>query len=168
MESVIDSVSINHLLRKPKKAGADKGIRLTCLDEFITSGALVIILDADRGVQSEWESTCSQDAIRTLITYWAESGGIRIVEKVPSLKNTCNRELRKLGFDGPMDKYFLRLAVASNDKNLVSDDSDFWSPGRPKRRGDVSAPVAAYIRNVLGVKLMLLGDLISCCETSQS
>lgn len=161
MQTVIDSVCMNHLLRQPLGAReSEQTIELTCLDRHIRAGVLTIVIDAEGKVISEWIDTCGDEDLKTVVSFWGELNGFIHVEDIPAINRDIGKKLRQLGFDGTFDKFLLRLAAASTEKNITSDDSDFWAPRQPRSRGDSSAVVCRCLREDLGVTVMLLGQLI--------
>jgi hypothetical protein len=160
MEIILDTVSLQHLLRPASRRPGARQARLrleTSLDPILRTGALVLVMDSDGGLLGEWLTTCGREYVQVLITRW--STYISLVERPPNLSRNLSRKLRQLGFSDTIDKLILRLAVQTNDHYIVSDDSDFWDPLHVSAKGKVNAPVAKYIRDEFGVTVMLLGQL---------
>ncbi len=163
MEAALDTVSLQHLLRTPKKqrqsnlGGGNLG---TSLDPFLKAGGLRLVVDTGGALIDEWRRTCGHELVAVFLNRWEPLGVIVPIPAVPPLEYQLSRRLRKLGFHGTIDKLVLRLGVASRDKTVVSDDSDFWDPSTPERRGDPSAPVALLCQAELDVTILLLGALI--------
>ena len=110
---VIDSVSLNHLLRKPKRAQSSPrrkspGLK-TSLDNHLQIGTLRICLDSKDILKSEWEQTCGIEAIHILINHWSDLQGIILISKIPTLGTAVSRKLRRLGFTDTIDKFILKL-----------------------------------------------------------
>jgi hypothetical protein len=166
VQTVIDSVSMQHLTRPPKLPNKSKRAtppRENRLDEPLRLRKIKLALDASLGLVSEWEKTCGPD-IKVLVARWGEQGGIILVQNPRSPKPSIVRRLQLLGFGrDTIDKLILRIALGTNDRTIVSDDSDFWDPTRPndnRVKGDANAPVARLCREELGVTILLLGMLI--------
>jgi len=153
---VIDTVSLQHLLRPPKRSG--KALPETALDDHLLSGAIQLALDRSRGLLSEWERTCGTEVIAVVINRWER--GIVFIATVKTLSPSVNKRLRQLGFKDPIDRLVLRIACTC-DKIAVSNDSDFWDPRDSRSLGNYNAPVARYMREELGVQVLLLAGLLN-------
>lgn len=114
---------------------------------------------------SEWEQTCSREAVAALLPIWEAWGGIVYVNQIASLPVGATKCLRRLGFTGTVDKFILRLALALRDHNVVTEDCDFWDPRDVRGKGNRRAPVAHYCRTELGVSVWLLGRFIAQMTT---
>ena len=165
MQVVIDTVSIKHLLRKPKKIKSRRRQARhsyrTSLDKFLSNRALRVVLDKSNNVQSEWEKTCGIENIRVLITHWGELGGIQLTDRIGNLPTAVSNELRRFGFVDTMDKFLLRLSLGTNTRSLISDDPDFWDPSNVASKGNANAVVAKLCKDRLDVTIMLLRQLIA-------
>ncbi len=158
MQVVVDSVSMNHVVRPPPKKSGTQFVN--CLDNPIKDGRLKIALDAARGLQSEWENSCGTELIKILVIKWADLNGIVWIRELRPLGGTIVKQLKNLGFkDQPIDKLVLKLARETNDHIIVSNDSDFWDPSRKKPVGDPTGCVADLLLEKLGIEVMLLATL---------
>ena len=164
MEIVLDSVSLKHLLRKPRPIRQRRRLHSyfgqTNLDEHIRQGNLFIALDTTNVLMNEWERTCGEEEIRVLITNWHDLNGLRLFGHIPSLDCAVKRTLRHLGLSGTVDFFLVRLTNATGERNLVSDDHNFWEPGNTASKGNDRAPVAAFLSGELGIRTLLLGQLM--------
>lgn len=168
IEAVIDSVTMNSAVTPPKPSR--KSSRPTKdpgnpLEDPIKRRKLKLALDASKGLQSEWEKTCGQPAIRAFVIHCEQYDGIHLIQHPVSPGSAAYKQLRFLGFGADtVDKLILRIALATNDRVIVSDESDFWDPKKPNDRqirGQKNAPVARYCRENLGVTILLLRMLIA-------
>lgn len=158
MQVVVDTVSMNHVVRLPKRSGSHFA---NILDQPIKGGRLKIALDAARGLQSEWEDSCGTELIKTLVIKWADLNGIVWIRELRPLGGTIVKQLKKLGFkDQPIDKLVLKLARETNDHIIVSNDSDFWDPRDTNSPGNKNAPVAQFCKRSLGIEIILLKSLL--------
>lgn len=168
MQVVIDSESMQALTRQPKLSGKSKLSKPryeTSLDRPMSLGRIVVVLDSPGGILSEWIRTCDPEFIKVLVTRWEELRGILFMRNPPSLDHAVSGRLRRLGFgNDTIDKLILRLAVITKDQVVVSDDSDFWDPTKPKNdprvKGNRNSPVARLCREELGVTILLLKMLM--------
>ncbi|MDQ3819083.1 MAG: hypothetical protein M3362_15595 [Acidobacteriota bacterium] len=170
MQTVIDSVSMLHLTRPPKRPGKSRGgatAPRNRLDEPLKLQKITLALDASLGLVSEWEKTCGPD-IKVLVAHWGEQGGILLIQNPRNPQQAIRRRLQILGFgQDTVDKLILRIALGTRDRVIVSDDSDFWDPKKRndnRVKGDPNAPVARLCREELGVTILLLGMLIDRLE----
>ena len=136
MQVVIDTVSIQHLLRGIKPS-ARRGRKTppTALDKPIKQHKLALYIDTDGGLVDEWEQTCGTDTIQVLITYWASFGAVKSVIPKP-IERSYSRKLSQLGFVDTIDRLILRIALATTDRRVISDDPDFWDPADKSRKGN--------------------------------
>jgi len=167
MQVVIDTVCIHHLTRPSKPSYKLKNEATftklkTPLDKPLRLRKLSLAVDIEGGLVDEWKRTCGEEYIEALIIKWADLDGIDPVDPAPSIGYPHTRALKQFGFSGTVDKLILRIALVTNDKNVVSDDSDFWDPAQPTKRGSPSACVAQYCNNNLGITIMLLSTLLRC------
>ena len=154
MKVVLDTVSLNQLLLDHSRAA------LTSLVEpSLKSGALAFVVDRDQALIHEWCRTCGWELVQVLVARWEPMGGFIVPEDVPALERTVARRLRRLGFTGTIDKLVLRLAVATPESRIVSEDGDFWDPDSA-RRGDPAGRIATLLRDQLNVVVMLLAGLL--------
>ena len=166
MQVVVDSVSMNHVVRSPKKSGTRFA---TCLDKPIKDGRLTIALDAARGLQSEWENSCGPELIKRLVIKWKDLNGIVSIRNVRPLGGTVVKHLKSFGFkDKAIDKLVLKLARETNDHIVVSDDSDFWDPRDPRSPGNTNAPVARFCKRSLDIEIILLKSLLGRLRKSDA
>ena len=164
MEVVLDTVSLNHLLRSPKShrpAGTGSPVYTTALDHPLRVRALTLLLDSSRALLTQWCDTCGYELVMALITKWDSYSSVRIITDPPRIGHHCLKRLRGLGFDNPIDRLVVRICLASTDRTVVSDDSDFWDPAHPGARGSPQAPVALVLRSELDVTVVILASLLS-------
>ena len=158
MQVVVDSVSMNHVVRSPKKSGPHF---VTCLDKPIKDGRLTIALDTASGLQSEWAKPCGIELIKSLVIKWDDLNGIVWIRNLQSLGGAVVKQLKSLGFkDKTIDKLILKLARETKDHIVVSEDSDFWDPRDTNSPGHENAPVARFCRESLGIEIILLKFLL--------
>ena len=166
--AVIDSVTMNSAFTPPKpsrRAGRGPNSPRNPLEEPIRLRKLKLALDVSKGLQSEWERTCGQQAIRAFVIYCEQYDGIHPIQDPVSPGSAAFKQLRFLGFGSDtVDKLILKIALATTDRLIVSDESDFWDPKKPNDRhirGQKNAPVARYCRENLQVTVWLLRMLIA-------
>ncbi len=167
MEAVIDSVTLNHLLREPKcvKDKIQKRMRFgTCLDIYMASNKLIFMVDQNRSLIHEWERTCGPEMVAVIINKWEAIGGIMIVKKISKLRPHTSKKLRSFGFNGTIDKLILKIALSRNNSIIVSDDNDFWDPKRTDQCGKINAPIPLFCKNELNIVIMLLSMLIKALK----
>lgn len=162
----LDSVSLKRLLRYPKQVN-----RITVNDElgidklmnFVISKKLYLVLDYDGGIEGEWSQTCGVEIVRQIIIKLSDHKGLEYLApgKITSI---IMKRLRIMGFNGTGDKLMLRVAVASQDKTIVSDDSDFWNPADTNSPGDENAIVCKFCGDNLDVKVIVLFTLFMILE----
>jgi hypothetical protein len=113
---------------------------------------------------SEWERTCGP-AVKAFVIYCEQYGGIRLIENVGSPGSAASRQLRRLGFgDDAIDKLIVKIALATEDRIIVSGESDFWDPKKPNNRqipGQANAPVARFFREQLEITVLTLKMLLA-------
>ena len=161
MEAALDSVVVNHLLRK--RRGSRSPGTSTRLDAFMRNKLLRVGIDRDQAVVTEWETVAGPEAVRQLMIHWNDLGGVRVVIPIRSLPRIVAQRLRQLGFQDTIDKLLLRIAVQLADRVVVSQDSDFWDPSLQGRRcpvGESRAPVPTLCRMELNVTILSLPQLI--------
>jgi hypothetical protein len=164
MEVVLDTVSLQHLLRAPKL----KSVKYshisrvqTPLDIPMQKGRLHLAVDANGALINEWELTCGAELIQVIVTRWDEFRVFTVINHVPKINRTISKKLRMLGFQDSIDKLVLRLGLVAKDHVVISEDSDFWDPSSPSSRGNSNAPVALLCKDQLGITIMLLKSLIN-------
>ena len=173
MEIVLDTVCLKKLILRPKQSRR-RGIHAsarklaTAIDAQLRRKEVIVALDEKGGILDEWQSTCGRDSVQNIISYWG--GELSSIKYVTPTKygRSHGQRLRTMGFgcnNGTVDKLILRVALSLSDKNIVSNDSDFWNP---KKRGikagavgNNNAPVAKYCRENLGVTVMTLRTLVN-------
>ncbi|TNE59196.1 MAG: hypothetical protein EP340_03375 [Alphaproteobacteria bacterium] len=161
IETVLDTVSLQHLLRKPKrKNGNSPDKEITSIDPLVAAGKLRLVLDMEAALVSEWTDTCDAEVVKILISFWEQHGGIKFIDVSTKVDRQVGRKLRQFGFTDTMDKHILRLTLSTDQKRLTSDDSDFWDPSKPGQVGDMNSPVAKLLSTQLGVKLRFLKTLM--------
>jgi hypothetical protein len=131
-------------------------------------GKITLAVDSQRGLISQWQETCGIEVIKVLITRWEGLGGIFVIENpLRRPKPAISKRLRILcfGLKSPIDTLILRLALTTADRIIVSEDSDFWDPTKPKNDsrvlGNPNAPVARLCWEELGVTILLLRMLMT-------
>jgi hypothetical protein len=164
IEAVIDSVTLNSAFQPPKpsrKSARDRRNAVNPLDKPISLRKLKLALDADNGLQSEWVRTCGLPAVKAFVVHCEQYDGIRLIKVLGTPGPAATKQLKFLGFgNNTVDKLILRIALATKDRIIVSDDSDFWDPTKPndrKIRGQKNAPVARCRRSFKSVYYSELG-----------
>lgn len=162
-KAVIDSVAVNHLLRTPKRKKRRIVPHLIPLAEFMRADTLTFMVDPDRGIIDEWSNTASPEAVAQLVIQWEALGGLRVVRKLGKLDAADSKKLRLMGFDDTIDKLILKVALATDDKIIVSEDGDFWDPKKPGRAsvGKNDAPVCKFLHRVMGVDVNTLVGFVN-------
>ena len=163
MQAVIDSVSIQHLLRHLKLSKISRRkdyheIFETSLDPHLKEGRLSLAIDEDGGLIDQWKRTCGDEYIQVLITRWEGLSALIPINPIPKLPLPISRQL---SFMGPIDRLVLRISMATTDRTVVSEDSHFWDPACPNKRGDPNACIAKLCRERLAITVLLLGMLLN-------
>jgi hypothetical protein len=86
---------------------------------------------------SEWERTCGP-AVKAFVIYCEQYDAI--------------------------DKLIVKIALATEDRIIVSGESDFWDPKKPNNRqipGQANAPVARFFREQLEITVLTLKMLLA-------
>jgi hypothetical protein len=168
IEAVIDSVTLNSAFQPPKrshKSPRTKRKAVNPLEKPISDRRLRLALDEDLGLRSEWEKTCGRRAVKDFMIYCEQFNGIQLIKTLVSPASSASKKLKLMGFGhNTVDKLILRIALATQNPIIVSDDSDFWDPTKPndrRVRGDKNAPVARFCRTELGVTILLLKMLLA-------
>lgn len=159
MEIILDTASLQHLLRNPQERPGRDSYE-TALDTPMRKQKLILVLDRVGGLQGEWIETCGEEIIAVLINKWEELRAISFVDTPPKIHHHLTKKLKHLGFNDTIDKLILRLAAKTKDKTVVSDDNDFWDPKSLKERGNRNALVARVCREELGITITLLAPLL--------
>ena len=161
MEAVLDTVSLQHMLRNTKlnKVKSEFQIK-TCLDSFLKTKMLVLAFDDQKGLVSEWGKTCGFETISVIITKWEEIDAIIFFDKLPKINVSIRKKLRHMGFIDTIDKLILRISLATNDKIVISDDNHFWDPSSTSGKGNQNAPVTKLCKEELEIKITLLIPLM--------
>ena len=159
---VLDTVSLCHLLRTPRrvKPRDRKASFETALDRPMEEEKLSLALDTTGGLVSEWQQTCGEDVVGVVLTRWVDLNAILYIDKPSKLGTAITKKLRQLGFDDTIDKLILRIAGSTVQRTVVSDDNDFWDPRSTKLRGNRNARVAKFCREELNIVIMLVGPLL--------
>jgi hypothetical protein len=167
IEAVIDSVTMNVAVRPPKpsrKSARSQKEVINPLEKPIKLRKLTLALDASKGLVSEWERTCGP-AIKAFVVYCEQYGGIHLIQNPVSPGSAATKQLKFLGFGAnTIDKLILKIALATEDRIIVSGESDFWDPKKPNDHdipGQPNAPVARFCRERLEVTILLLRMLMA-------
>lgn len=159
MDIVLDSDSLNHLLRCPRKSGRRTQPSIeTAIDRFVAAGQLRLAVDPQRALIDEWGETCDAEIVQVLITQWEP--GIVPVDGIGKFSKMQSKRLRAWGFDGGTDKLIVKIAIVTSDHVIVSEDSDFWDPKKKANFKNKNAPVARFLREEFGITIWLLGMLM--------
>lgn len=161
MEVVLDSDTLNHQLRqnRPSKKSPRGTRHRSILERRLDDGTLRLVVDDLRGgLVSQWEDTCGRSHVRVFVVHWLDRG--RFTIKIPKgLPQGFYKLLCDEGFkDDAIDKLILKLAYATSDKTVISDDSDFWRPGVPREKGNRNAPIPRLCRDHLSVTIRLIAS----------
>ncbi len=159
MEVVVDTVSIQHLLRSLKlsKTSKEKEYYETSLDRPLKEGKCILVVDEDGSLIDEWGQTCGREHIQVLITHWESFAALVSINPVSKIPPPISR---RLSFMTSIDRLVLRIGMATSDRIVVSDDSHFWDPVCPGKRGDPNACIAKLCYERLSITVLLLGMLI--------
>ncbi len=165
MQVVLDSDALHNALiplklSKIKRRKDLSNLITTPLDKPLQQGRLVLVVDDGGGLIGEWSETCGPEYIEILLIQWEPFGAVNQIRPEGSIGFPASRQLKQLGFNGPIDRLILRIALATTDKIVTSEDSDFWDPRQPRQKGNPNAPVAQICRQSLGITVLLLGKLL--------
>ena len=152
MEIVLDTVSLHKSITEWD---------VNPLTSHIINKKLRVVVDKDGDIIDEWEDTCGREIIQQLIITWQPVNGIIIIRRPPALPLTARRKLREFGFIDTIDKLILRVAYATVEKKIVSDDSDFWDPSDTTSPGNKRAKIAKYLKDHLNINLFILDEIVS-------
>jgi hypothetical protein len=168
IEVVLDSVTLSSALNSPKPSRKSAGVTrdaVNPLDKPISDRRLRLALDEDNGLRSEWVKTCGLPAVQAFVIHCEQYDGIQLIKTPVSPGPAAYKKLRVLGFgNDAVDKLILRIALATEDRIIVSDDSDFWDPTKPndkQSKGQKNAPVARFCKDTLRVTILLMKMLLS-------
>jgi len=146
-QTVIDTNVMVSISRAPTSPPNDQ------LTAAVERRQLLVCVDADRGIVSEWEQTARREVVRQLIIHWQQYKGFQAVALTQTLPVAVTRTLPRLGFKDTGDKLVLRTAYNTRDRHIVTNDRDFWDPNDRDSLGKADAPVARLCREQLGVKI---------------
>lgn len=163
MDAVFDTVSVKQLVNCISRDSLT-----TSIDAFLRERILQLRVDADGALIDEWARSCGLTIIQPLVSQWNDWGAVVVTRPVTKLPTPVRGKLRKLGFTQTIDKLVLRIALASTDKRVVSEDSDFWDPADVKSPGNHRAVVATICRDCLGITVLILSMLIAELEGSET
>jgi len=90
---------------------------------------------------------------------WTDLGGLHYLRSQPSLPPQLRRRLTQLGFSDTIDRLIVAIALCTTDRHIVSEDSDFWDPRDPGRKGDPRAPVATLLDRDATISVRTLQEL---------
>jgi hypothetical protein len=136
----------------------------TSLDKHISGGLIIVVVDKVGGLVGEWSDTCGWDTIQVLISHWEYLKGFKYTKPAKNIGRRVSKLLRLAGFSDGIDRLIVRIALATIDRTVISDESDFWEPKEPdnrKHKGDPNSPVARLLCEELGIKVLLLGSLLA-------
>lgn len=163
---VLDSDSLNHLLRHPAKFRLGKELRYgTSLDIHIAESRVKLAIDGSRALVDEWQRTNEPEAVKVALTKWEGRGGIHPIDRLGKWDTAQSRFLKNAGFTDTGDKLVLRIALGAPNRTIVSDDSDFWDPQNKKNFGNKNAPVRKFLREQLQVTVFVLGTFMQIAPT---
>lgn len=151
-EVVLDANVINSISRKPTTPPND------AITKAVEKRKLRIVVDDAQGISDEWTRTANRDVVKQLIVHWQQYKGWGLVKPV-TLPKKVTRALQTLAFKDVIDKLIVRTASATFDKQIVTNDPDFWDPLSDKKQeciDDASAPVAKLLREELDVTVSSL------------
>jgi len=165
MEVVLDSAAVQHLLRsirtsRLRRSAAAYGLIVTSIDKPLEQKRLTLAIDRCRALVDEWADTCGEETIKLLIIKWDGLGALNPVLPVRSIGHPASRRLSQMGFTDAIDRLIIRVALATSDPTVVSEDSDFWDPSNLQQKGNPRACVASLCSRHLGVTVLLLGQLL--------
>lgn len=158
---VLDSDSLNHLLRHPARVRLGKEVRYrTSLDVHIAASRVKLAMDGQRALVDEWQRSCDPEAVKVAVTEWESRGGIHPIERLGRLSSAHSKFLRLAGFTDTGDKLVLKIALVAPNRTIVSEDSDFWDPANDENFGNRNAPVRQFLRERLDVNVFILGTFM--------
>jgi hypothetical protein len=166
MQIVIDTVCIAKLIKNigPIRDGGKKikpEILGTPLDIYLMKGQVIVLLDNVEGLKGEWENTCGKEYIEEILTQWNDNyKSVVKIEPVRSIGYPHSKKLKMLGFKDNIDRLVIRIALSANERNIISDDPDFWDPNDKNVKGDPNACVAKLCRESLGITNWLLDNFL--------
>lgn len=162
MDIVLDSVTLNHLLRfrRPRHRRSANRASDTVLDPHLRSRRLALAIDIDGGLTDEWGRTCGPELVRVLLARWEGMSAFAPVEPANAIPLPISKRLRQEGLRGTIDKLVIRIALSSQDHTVVSDDGHFWCPGNSAMKGDPNAPISRICFIDLGIEVILLATLL--------
>lgn len=149
-QMVIDTNVMVSISRAPTLPPNDR------LTAAVERRKILVCVDADRGIVSEWEKTAKREVVQQLIIHWQQYKGFQVVALTRTLPQAVTRALPRLGFKDTVDKLVVRTAHNTDDKRIVTNDPDFWDPHDRDSLGDPNAPVARLCSEQLGVTISTL------------
>lgn len=151
MDIVVDTVSMQHICR-----GSNKGHDV--VSTGVSNRKLRVAIDRARSLVDEWKQTANPEVVKNLLIRWSDQGGVVAVHerKMPRGLATL---LAKHGFVDTCDKLAVRIATATTDRIIITEDSDFWDPRDSNRKGDRNAPVAKALWDEESIVPLTLGEL---------
>jgi len=163
MQVVIDTVCIHHLLcsLKLSKISSKKDYYETSLDRPLKEGRCTLAVDEAGRLIDEWSRTCGEEHIKVLITQWEGFAALVLINPISKIPHSISR---RLSFMSSIDRLVLRIGMATSDKIVVSDDSHFWDPACPGKRGDPNACIAKLCYERLSITVLLLETLLNDLE----
>lgn len=170
MNITLDANCISSLARPPrrtkKRATKKRGrvataVGLLRLDMHVQRGDVSLNTDSGLGLLDEWRRTCGTDELKQLIVKWRDKKAIVLVQLRRNLEPHQTQYLRTAGFADAGDRLIVRIALNAQERNLVTNDPDFWDPRRTSMRGNSAAPVHRYLLAECGITSIMLGELFS-------
>jgi hypothetical protein len=149
-QTVIDTNVMVSISRAPTLPPNDK------LTAAVERRKLMVCVDADRGIVSEWEKTAKREVVQQLIIHWQQYKGFQAVPLTQTLPQAVTRAHPRHGYKDTVHKIVDRTAHNSQDKRIVTNDPDFWDPNDRDSLGDPDAPVARLCREQLGITISTL------------
>lgn len=177
MRAVVDSSCINHLFRgratrktrqraaRPARPSDIPQISEDPISRCIASGNFLVVLDRDLALLDEWRRTNGPELVNAIYEKWYNAQGVAFVNAT-KLHVHVRKRMRQLGFEDTGDKLIVRIANSDTDRNIVSEDGDFWDPADKKQKGKPGAEVARLLSNELNITLHTLGQLCTALQIS--
>jgi hypothetical protein len=150
MDIVIDSNCVTCLTKKRPDGQVDD------ITGLVEKGLVRIAVDRQRAIESEWKKTAGEEAVKGLMVRWHDARGLVIVRRDGVLHRDLRARLDELAFNDQIDRWIIRTALVTTDRQIVSEDPDFWDPRRRDSKGKPDAPVAKLLRDEHGIEVETL------------